>query len=131
MSLVGLSPEIGDLFPADLSAGMQKRAGLARAIAGNPAIIFFDEPTTGLDPVMADTINKLIVHINRVLGSTALTITHDMASAKQIGDRIAMLHEGKIIWSGRPTDIEQSENAYLNQFVHGNTKGPIKMAIRA
>ena len=131
MSLVGLRPAIGDLPPADLSSGMQKRVGLARAIAVDPSIIFFDEPTTGLDPIMADVINKLIVHVNRVVGATALTITHDMASAKKIGDRIAMLFDGKIIWAGPPSELENSGNDCLDQFIHGRTAGPIKMAIRA
>ena len=131
MSLVGLRPSIGDLPPADLSSGMQKRVGLARAIAVDPSIIFFDEPTTGLDPIMADVINKLIVHVNRVVGATALTITHDMASAKKIGDRIAMLFDGKIIWAGPPSELENSGNDCLDQFIHGRTAGPIKMAIRA
>ena len=131
MSLVGLRPAIGDLPPADLSSGMQKRVGLARAIAVDPTIIFFDEPTTGLDPIMADVINKLIVHVNQVVGATALTITHDMASAKKIGDRIAMLFDGKIIWTGPPSELENSGNDCLDQFVHGRTTGPIKMALRA
>ena len=131
MSLVGLRPAIGDLSPADLSSGMQKRVGLARAIAVDPTIIFFDEPTTGLDPIMADVINKLIVHVNQVVGATALTITHDMASAKKIGDRIAMLFDGKIIWAGPPSELENSGNDCLDQFIHGRTTGPIKMALRA
>ena len=131
MGLVGLKPEIGDLWPADLSVGMQKRVGLARAIAVDPSIIFFDEPTTGLDPIMADAINKLIVHVNQVVGATALTITHDMASAKKIGDRIAMLFDGKIIWAGPPSEIHNSGNDCLDQFIHGRTMGPIKMALRA
>ena len=131
MSLVGLRPAIGDLPPADLSSGMQKRVGLARAIAADPTIIFFDEPTTGLDPIMADVINKLIVHVNQVVGATALTITHDMTSAKKIGDRIAMLFDGKIIWAGPPSELENSGNDCLDQFIHGRTTGPIKMALRA
>ncbi len=131
MRLVGLRTAIGDLSPADLSSGMQKRVGLARAIAADPTIIFFDEPTTGLDPIMADVINKLIVHVNQVVGATALTITHDMASAKKIGDRIAMLFDGKIIWAGPPSELENSGNDCLDQFIHGRTAGPIKMAIRA
>ncbi len=131
MGLVGLKPEIANLSPADLSAGMQKRVGLARAIAIDPAIIFFDEPTTGLDPIMADVINKLIVHVNQVVGATALTITHDMESAKKIGDRIAMLFDGKIIWAGPPSEVYHSGNDCLDQFIHGRTTGPIKMALRA
>lgn len=131
MALVGLGPEIGDLFPEDLSAGMQKRVGLARAIATDPEIIFFDEPTTGLDPVMADVINKLIMHVNQEVGATALTITHDMASAKQIGDRIAMLFNGRIVWFGPSSEVDNSKNEYLDQFIHGRTTGPIEMAVRA
>jgi phospholipid/cholesterol/gamma-HCH transport system ATP-binding protein len=128
--LVGLTPEVLDLSPAELSAGMQKRVGLARAIATNPEIIFFDEPTTGLDPIMADVINNLIVHVNQTLGATAITITHDMTSARKIGDRIAMLYDGRIIWAG-PTDaIDHSDNPYVDQFIHGRTEGPIKMTVR-
>jgi len=130
LRLVGLSPDVLDLSPAELSGGMQKRVGLARAIATNPEIIFFDEPTTGLDPIMADVINNLIVHVNQTVGATAVTITHDMASARKIGDRIAMLYDGRIIWAG-PTDaIEHSGNEYVDQFIHGRADGPIKMAVR-
>lgn len=130
LKLVGLTPDLLDVVPSELSSGMQKRVGLARAIATNPEIIFFDEPTTGLDPIMADVINNLIVHVNQVVGATAVTITHDMKSARKIGDRIAMLHDGKIIWAG-PTDaIDYSDNAYVDQFIHGRTEGPIKMAMR-
>ncbi len=130
LRLVGLAPDVLDLSPAELSGGMQKRVGLARAIATNPEIIFFDEPTTGLDPIMADVINNLIVHVNQTVGATAVTITHDMASARKIGDRIAMLHKGRIIWAG-PTDaIEHSDNPYVDQFIHGRADGPIKMAVK-
>ena len=130
LKLVGLSADVLDLFPAELSGGMQKRVGLARAIATNPEIIFFDEPTTGLDPIMADVINNLIVHVNQQVGATAVTITHDMTSARKIGDRIAMLYEGRIIWAG-PTDaIDHTGNEYVDQFIHGRTDGPIKMAVR-
>ncbi len=131
LAQVGLAPDVADLSPAELSGGMQKRVGLARAIATNPAIIFFDEPTTGLDPIMADVINNLIVKVNREVGATAITITHDMASARKIGDRIAMLYQGRIIWAG-PTDaIEHSDNEYVDQFINGRADGPIKMAVRA
>ncbi len=130
LRLVGLAPDVLDLSPAELSGGMQKRVGLARAIATNPEIIFFDEPTTGLDPIMADVINNLIVHVNQTVGATAVTITHDMASARKIGDRIAMLYDGRIIWAG-PTDaIDHSDNEYVDQFIHGRADGPIKMAVR-
>ena len=130
LKLVGLTPDLLDVMPSELSSGMQKRVGLARAIATDPEIIFFDEPTTGLDPIMADVINNLIVHVNQVVGATAVTITHDMKSARKIGDRIAMLHGGKIIWAG-PTDaIDYSDNEYVDQFIHGRVDGPIKMAMR-
>ncbi len=130
LKLVGLSTDVLDLSPSELSSGMQKRVGLARAIASNPEIIFFDEPTTGLDPIMADVINNLIVHVNQTIGATAVTITHDMKSARKIGDRIAMLYDGRIIWAG-PTDaIDHSDNEYVDQFIHGRTEGPIKMVAR-
>ena len=128
---VGLGPDVAELFPAELSGGMQKRVGLARAIAADPEIIFFDEPTTGLDPIMADVINDLIVDCVRSLGATALTITHDMASARKIADRIAMIYEGRIIWDGPVERIDAAENAYVDQFIHGRAEGPIQMAIGA
>ncbi len=131
LALVGLDAKLADVSPADLSSGMQKRVGLARAIAIDPKIIFFDEPTTGLDPIMADIINNLIVAVNQKVGATALTITHDMQSAKKIGDRIAMLYQGKIIWIGRADEVENSGNPYVDQFIHGRIDGPIKMALRA
>ncbi len=131
LALVGLGKNVCDLSPADLSFGMQKRVGLARAIAANPAIIFFDEPTTGLDPIMADVINDLIIAVNDKLGATALTITHDMKSARKIGDRIALLYDGKIAWAGPVAEVDTVDNAYLDQFIHGRTSGPIKMALRA
>ncbi len=131
LAQVGLGGEVGDLFPAELSGGMQKRVGLARAIASDPEIIFFDEPTTGLDPIMADVINDLIVKTTREVGATALSITHDMASARKIAHRIAMLYEGKIIWAGPVADIDNAGNPYVDQFIHGNADGPIKMAVRA
>ncbi len=131
LAQVGLRPEVGDLLPAELSGGMQKRVGLARAIASNPEIIFFDEPTTGLDPIMADVINNLIVKCVRELGATALSITHDMVSARKISDRIAMLWDGRIIWDGATKQIDQSSNAYVDQFIHGRAEGPIQMQVRA
>ena len=127
---VGLGPEIGELFPAELSGGMQKRVALARAIAREPEIIFFDEPTTGLDPIMADVINDLIVKCVSDLGATAVSITHDMASARKIGHRIAMLYEGKLIWQGRTADIDQSGDPHVDQFIHGRAEGPIRMQVR-
>jgi phospholipid/cholesterol/gamma-HCH transport system ATP-binding protein len=126
---VGLAPDVADLSPAELSGGMQKRVGLARAIISRPEIIFFDEPTTGLDPIMADVINDLIIESARGLGATTLTITHDMASARKIADRIAMLYQGKIIWSGTVKEMEKSENPYLKQFISGSSQGPIKVEI--
>lgn len=126
---VGLAPDVADLSPAELSGGMQKRVGLARAIICRPEIIFFDEPTTGLDPIMADVINDLIIESARGLGATTLTITHDMASARKIADRIAMLYQGKIIWSGTVKEMEKSENQYLKQFISGSSQGPIKVEV--
>ncbi len=131
MAAVGLGPEVGVLSPAELSGGMRKRVGLARAIATTPDIIFFDEPTTGLDPIMGDVINDLIVKCVRELGATALSITHDMASARKIADRIAMLYEGEIIWAGPTEKIDDSGNPYVDQFIHGRAEGPIHMQVRA
>ncbi len=126
---VGLARDVGFLSPSELSGGMQKRVGLARAIASEPEIIFFDEPTTGLDPIMADVINDLIVECVKDLGATTLTITHDMASARKIADRMAMLYQGKIIWEGAKTDIDHSGNDHVDQFIHGRAEGPIQMEI--
>jgi phospholipid/cholesterol/gamma-HCH transport system ATP-binding protein len=130
LGAVGLGPEIGELYPSELSGGMQKRVALARAIAREPEIIFFDEPTTGLDPIMADVINELIVKCVSDLGATAVSITHDMASARKIGHRIAMLYEGKLIWQGPVADIDRSGNAHVEQFIHGRADGPIQMQAR-
>ena len=131
LAKVGLTADVGDLFPVELSGGMQKRVGLARAIAADPEIIFFDEPTTGLDPIMADVINDLIASTVKDVGATALSITHDMASARKISDRIAMLYGGKIIWQGPTADIDKSGNPYVDQFINGRAEGPIKMAVKA
>jgi phospholipid/cholesterol/gamma-HCH transport system ATP-binding protein len=128
---VGLSEDVGALFPSELSGGMQKRVALARAIAADPSILFFDEPTTGLDPIMADVINDLIVERVRALGTAAISITHDMASAEKIADEIAMLHEGRIIWRGAPAEMRASHNPFVDQFVNGRAVGPIRMALRA
>ncbi len=125
LRLVGLSEKTADLFPSELSGGMQKRASLARAIASNPEIIFFDEPTTGLDPIMADVINDLIIANSKQLGATTITITHDMNSARKIADKIAMLFEGRIVWCGNVKEMYSSGNAYLDQFIHGRADGPI------
>lgn len=129
LSQVGLAPDVGMLYPAELSGGMQKRVALARAIAADPEIIFFDEPTTGLDPIMGDVINDLIVKCVKELGATTLSITHDLASARKIAHRIAMLHEGKIIWSGPVGSIDRSGNPYVDQFIHGRAEGPIQMQV--
>ena len=125
LAQVGLRPEVADLVPAELSGGMQKRVGLARAIAARPDIVFFDEPTTGLDPIMADVINDLIVATTRDLGATTLSITHDMASATKIADRIAMLYKGRLIWVGPADRVFDSGNPHVDQFVHGRAEGPI------
>ena len=130
LGAVGLGPEIGELYPSELSGGMQKRVALARAIAREPEIIFFDEPTTGLDPIMADVINDLIVKCVSDLGATAISITHDIASARKIGHRIGMLYEGKLIWQGPVGDIDRSNNAHVDQFIHGRAEGPIRMQVR-
>lgn len=125
ITAVGLRKNVADLFPAELSGGMQKRVGLARAVAASPEIIFFDEPTTGLDPIMADVINKLIVEQVQELGATALSITHDMGSVRTIADYVAMIHEGKIVWTGTVEELDKSGNEYVEQFIHGRAEGPI------
>jgi len=127
---VGLKEEVARLSPAELSGGMQKRVALARAIAAKPEIIFFDEPTTGLDPIMADVINHLIVDCVKELGATTLSITHDMGSVRKIASKVAMLYDGKIIWEGDVKKIDHSGNEYLDQFVHGREKGPITAGVR-
>lgn len=131
LASVGLNAEVAELSPAELSGGMRKRVGLARAIASNPEIIFFDEPTTGLDPIMGDVIDRLIVSCVKELGASTLSITHDMASARRISDRIAMLYKGKIIWSGPTKSIDNSGNPYVDQFINGNSEGPIQMQVRS
>jgi phospholipid/cholesterol/gamma-HCH transport system ATP-binding protein len=123
---VGLTPDVADRFPAELSGGMQKRVGLARAIAAEPEIIFFDEPTTGLDPIMAGVINDLIREIVVEMGATAMTITHDMTSVRAIADQVAMLHGGIIRWTGPVADMDASGDPYLDQFIHGRAEGPIE-----
>lgn len=122
---VGLTPAVADLFPAELSGGMQKRVGLARAIAAEPEIIFFDEPTTGLDPIMAGVINALIREIVVEMGATAMTITHDMSSVRAIADRVAMLHGGLIRWTGPVSEMDATPDPYVQQFIHGRAEGPI------
>lgn len=123
---VGLRPSVADLYPAELSGGMQKRVGLARAIAANPEIIFFDEPTTGLDPIMSGVINDLIREIVVEMGATAMTITHDMSSVRAIADKVAMLHDGLIRWSGPVTEMDASPDPYVQQFINGRATGPIE-----
>ncbi len=130
LAQVGLSPEVGELLPADLSGGMQKRVGLARAIAAEPSILFFDEPTTGLDPITAGVINALISDRVKALGATAVSITHDLVSARKIADEIAMLYGGRIIWRGPADEVMQSGDPMVDQFVHGRADGPIKMQLR-
>lgn len=122
---VGLKPEVADLYPAELSGGMQKRVGLARAIAAQPEIIFFDEPTTGLDPIMSGVINDLIREIVVEMGATAMTITHDMSSVRAIADRVAMLHDGLIRWTGPVAEMDVTPDPYVQQFIHGRATGPI------
>ena len=128
---VGLDESVAQLYPAELSGGMQKRVGLARAVAANPEIIFFDEPTTGLDPIMADVINNLIVKSVKQLGATALSITHDLASARKIADDVAMIYQGRIIWQGPVSTLDHSGNEYVDQFIHGRAEGPITDDIKA
>jgi len=129
LAQVGLEARVADLKPAELSGGMQKRVALARAIAANPEILFFDEPTTGLDPIRAGTINALIREQVTALGATAITITHDMASARKIADRVAMLHGGKIIWEGPVSALDSSGDRIVDQFVHGRAEGPVTTAV--
>ncbi|MEM9499283.1 MAG: ATP-binding cassette domain-containing protein [Pseudomonadota bacterium] len=123
---VGLTPDQADKYPAELSGGMQKRVGLARAIAAEPEIIFFDEPTTGLDPIMSGVINELIREIVTEMGATAMTITHDMSSVRAIADNVAMLHAGKIRWTGPVSQMDSSGDPYLTQFISGSAEGPIE-----
>jgi phospholipid/cholesterol/gamma-HCH transport system ATP-binding protein len=130
LAQVGLAASVGDLRPAELSGGMQKRVALARAIAPQPDILFFDEPTTGLDPIMGAVIDGLIVDCVKRLGSTAVAITHDMASARRIGDRAAMIHHGRIIWEGPATALMDTGNEVVDQFTHGRREGPIQMELR-
>lgn len=130
LAQVGLDASVGDLYPSELSGGMQKRVGLARAIADRPEILFFDEPTTGLDPIMGAVIDGLIVDCVKRMGSTAIAITHDMASAQRIGDEAAMLYRGQLVWHGPASSLMHSGNAMVDQFTHGRREGPIKMELR-
>jgi phospholipid/cholesterol/gamma-HCH transport system ATP-binding protein len=126
LARVGLGAEVADLYPAELSGGMQKRVGLARAIATDPAILFCDEPTAGLDPIRARVINELIRGLVTEMGATAITITHDMTTVETVADTVAMLHDGRVQWAGPVGEIEASEDPYLDQFVHGRATGPIE-----
>jgi len=129
LKAVGLEAKVLDLYPSELSGGMLKRASLARAICTNPEIIFFDEPTTGLDPIMAGVINELIIKVREDLGATTITITHDMNSAKQIASDVSLIYEGKVVWQGSRDDISSSKDKFLRQFVDGSTKGPISVDV--
>lgn len=129
LAKVRLPASAADLRTAELSGGMQKRVALARAIIASPELIFFDEPTTGLDPITADAVNNLIVEQVKALGAAAITITHDMASVRKIADEVAMLHEGRIIWRGPVSALDKSGNAHVDQFVNGRAEGPIQPAI--
>ncbi len=128
---VGMQPEVADLFPAELSGGMQKRVGLARAIAADPEILFLDEPTAGLDPIMSNVINELVVSNVKELGATAVSIDSDMVGARAISDRVAMLHDGRLVWAGPTEQADDSGNDYVDQFIHKRTEGPIAMPVRA
>jgi phospholipid/cholesterol/gamma-HCH transport system ATP-binding protein len=130
LAQVGLAASVGDLYPSELSGGMQKRVALARAIAAQPNIVFFDEPTTGLDPIMGAVIDELVVNCVRQLGSTAIAITHDIASARRIGDAAAMIHHGRIVWTGPAGDLLNSGNPIVDQFTHGRLEGPIQIELR-
>lgn len=125
LRVVGLNESVANLYPSELSGGMQKRVSLARAICTDPEIIFFDEPTTGLDPIMSDVINNLIIKSSKSVGATTITITHDINSARKIADRVALLYQGKIIWQGSVKEMDETDNPYINQFIHGNSKGPM------
>jgi phospholipid/cholesterol/gamma-HCH transport system ATP-binding protein len=124
LAMVGLR-DIQQLMPAELSGGMKKRVGLARAIAAEPEILLYDEPTTGLDPIMADVINELVISLRESLGVTSISITHDMASAYNIADNIAMLYKGMIVEVGTPEEIRNTRNPVVSQFVEGRAEGPI------
>jgi len=127
LKVVGLNEEVADLYPVELSGGMQKRVSLARAICADPELIFFDEPTTGLDPIMSDIINNLIIKSSKSVGATTITITHDIASARKIADKIALLYRGKIIWHGTVREMDDTDDPFVNQFIHGRAEGPIKL----
>ncbi len=129
LEAVGLAADTADLYPAELSGGMQKRAALARAIADDPRILLLDEPTAGLDPIMSNVINDLVVEIVADLGATVVSVTSDMAGARRIADRVAMMHRGRMIWQGASASLDRCENAHVDQFIHSRASGPIRMAL--
>ena len=129
LALVGLK-DVEDYKPSELSGGMKKRVGLARAIAAEPSYILYDEPTTGLDPIMSDVINDLILDLQTKLKVTSIVVSHDMKSAYKVGTRIAMLHEGRVLGLGTPAEIKASKDPYIRQFVDGLSQGPIKMKLK-
>jgi phospholipid/cholesterol/gamma-HCH transport system ATP-binding protein len=124
LRLVGMAG-VEDLKPAELSGGMKKRVGLARAIAMDPEFVLYDEPTTGLDPIMADVINELIISLRNTLSITSIAVTHDIVSAYKIADRIAMLYEGKIVFTGTPEETKNTTDPVVRQFIEGSSEGPI------
>ena len=131
LAMVGLEAEVADLYPAELSGGMQKRVGIARAICADPEILLLDEPTAGLDPIMSNVINELILELVRELGATAISVDSDMAGARVLGDRIAMLYSGRIIWAGDAETVDTSGNDHVDQFIHSRAEGPIRMPVEA
>ncbi len=131
LASVGMTEDVGELLPSEISGGMQKRVGFARAIANDPEIVLLDEPTAGLDPIMTNVVNDLILSGVRTLGATALSITSDMGGARKVADRIAMIYDGRIIWEGTPDAVEHSGNEYVDQFIHKRAEGPIQMAVTA
>lgn len=131
LALVGLKEDVANLNPSELSGGMKKRVSLARVLAVEPKVILYDEPTTGLDPIMSDIISDLIMDLKAKLGVTSVVITHDMHSAFKIADYIAFLYEGKILMYGTPQEFQKTDNPYVRQFVQGSSHGPIQMKLRA
>lgn len=131
LASVGMTADVGELLPSEISGGMQKRVGFARAIANDPEIVLLDEPTAGLDPIMTNVVNDLILDGVQQLGATVLSITSNMSGARKVADRIAMIHDGRIIWTGRENQVDDSGNPYVDQFIHNRAEGPIKMAVTA
>jgi len=124
LEAVDLDDKVADIYPAELSGGMQKRVALARAIATNPKVIFFDEPTTGLDPIVSGTINDLIRRCVKDIGASALSITHDMHSLRIITDRVGLLFKGTLVWTGKTSSMDRTKNPYVKQFINGLPRGP-------